>query len=376
MQQYDLAIVGAGVLGLAHAVHAAQSGLSVAVFDRSGVADGASVRNFGMLAIVAQRPGDELDSARRTLAHWQNFGAEAGITLRQAGCLFVGRTEQELAVLHECAANAGRHGQSFVPVAREDLGHYANGLRTDAALGGLWSKDAWKLDQRSAMAQLAQWLELRHGVTFYMGCEVRGIEAGVLDTAKGAVRAGRTVICGGSEFSRLFPDQFAASGVTTCQLQMLRTAPQPDGFQLSPFVLGGLSLPRYSAFADCPSLPDLRATLEQSRPREMINGIHLIAAQEDDGSITLGDSHHYGADAPPERLAEVDTLLLNEASALLALPDVTITQRWLGHYAHLAGKASLVLHPAQGVTAVTMVNGQGMTHGFALAEDVISELIG
>jgi FAD dependent oxidoreductase TIGR03364 len=376
MQQYDLAVVGGGIIGLAHALHGALAGLSVAVFERSAQADGASVRNFGMLAIVAQRPGDELDSARRTLAHWQRFGGAAGIALRQAGCLFVARTAQELAVMQECAASADQHGQSFAMVARDDLGRSAQGLRTDTALGGLWSEDAWKLDQRSALARLSVWLQRTQGVTFHMGCEVLGVLDGVLDTTAGPVRAGHTVICGGAEFARLFPADFAATGVTTCQLQMLRTAPQPGDYRLSPFVLGGLSLPRYTAFADCPSLADLRATLARTRGREIASGIHLIAAQEADGSITIGDSHHYGSDTPPERLEEVDQLMMQEAQALLALPDARIAQRWLGQYAHLPGQASLVLHPAPDVTAVTMTNGQGMTHGFAKGEDVIAQLFG
>jgi hypothetical protein len=58
------------------------------------------------------------------------------------------------------------------------------------------------------------------------------------------------------------------------------------------------------------------------------------------------------------------------------LPDARIAQRWLGQYAHLPGQASLVLHPAPDVTAVTMTNGQGMTHGFAKGEDVIAQLFG
>lgn len=239
MQHYDLAVVGAGIIGLAHALHGARAGLSVAVFERGATADGASVRNFGMLAIVAQRPGAELDSARRTLAQWQRFGAEAGITARQAGCLFVARTRQELTVMQECAAGAAQHGQSFVPVARDDLGRHASGLRPDTALGGLWSDDAWKLDQRSAMARLAVWLQRAHGVTFHMGCEVRGIDGGVLDTSAGPVRATQTVICGGSEFSRLFPQAYADTGVTTCQLQMLRTAPQPGGTPWRPSCWAG-----------------------------------------------------------------------------------------------------------------------------------------
>jgi len=42
----DTAIVGAGIVGLAHAYLAAKSGRKVAVFERNPAATGASVRNF------------------------------------------------------------------------------------------------------------------------------------------------------------------------------------------------------------------------------------------------------------------------------------------------------------------------------------------
>jgi len=47
--RYDDMVVGAGVLGLAHAYHLTRRGRRVAVFERSPTAVGASVRNFGML---------------------------------------------------------------------------------------------------------------------------------------------------------------------------------------------------------------------------------------------------------------------------------------------------------------------------------------
>jgi glycine/D-amino acid oxidase-like deaminating enzyme len=46
---YDLAIVGGGILGLAHAYQAARKGLRVAVFEGSQQAQGASTRNFGLI---------------------------------------------------------------------------------------------------------------------------------------------------------------------------------------------------------------------------------------------------------------------------------------------------------------------------------------
>ncbi len=371
MTQVNLAVVGAGILGLAHAYHAARAGLSVAVFERSGRANGASTRNFGMLAIAAQADGEESASALRTLDHWKTIAAQADIGLKQSGCLFLARVAEELDVIEEYAARLSAPGNRIIKPAQ--LANYSDGLNTGSILAALWNADAWKVDQRAAADKLALWLQREYGVTFHFDTEVTAIAPPEIETRTGGFRCDQAVVCGGSEFSTLFPDAFKRSGVTQCVLQMLRT--QPQKCTIGPFILGGLSLTRYNAFADCASLANLIDYQQRHYRSQLDHGIHVVAAQEADGSITIGDSHRYQQHSAESRMDDIDTLILHELNEMIALPDLQIQQRWLGHYASLPDSALLRLSPADRVTAVTVTNGQGMTHGLAVAEDTIRELI-
>ena len=376
MKYVDVAIVGAGIMGLAHAVHAVRSGLTVAVFERHPEARGASTRNFGMLAVVAQAPGKQLESARRALACWQEVALQAGIAIRRAGCLFLARAPEEMMVLEESAALNEDDAHSLELLSQKALSKYAPNLQSGLLLGGLWSPDAWKVDQRRALAKITNWLRREHEVSFHFATNVHAVTSGVLETSAGRFNSRQIIICGGDEFEALCPDIFRASGVKRCRLQMLRTAPQPVDWQLKPFILGGLSLPRYSLFETCPSLSALNDYQKRHYGSHLAHGVHIVACQEPDGSITIGDSHAYGDVLYNERSHEIDQLILNDLSGMISLPIPDVSERWMGRYAYLTHKDTLIVKPTNGVTAVTVTNGQGMTHSFSVAEDVIKDLIG
>src|SRR5271166_1550068 len=78
-RQADMAIVGAGILGLAHAYFAAKRGRSVVVFERTARAQGASVRNFGMIWPIGQRAGAVHQVATRSRQIWNEILDDAGL---------------------------------------------------------------------------------------------------------------------------------------------------------------------------------------------------------------------------------------------------------------------------------------------------------
>ena len=69
-QSYDLAVVGAGICGLAHALAAARRGKRVVVIDRDAQANGASIRNFGFITVTGQQAGDCWRRAKRSVEVW------------------------------------------------------------------------------------------------------------------------------------------------------------------------------------------------------------------------------------------------------------------------------------------------------------------
>src|SRR5260370_30726333 len=76
--RFDLAVVGAGIIGLATALAAVRRGLRVVVVDRDAQANGASVRNFGFITVTGQERVSMWSRARRTRDVCLEVAAAAG----------------------------------------------------------------------------------------------------------------------------------------------------------------------------------------------------------------------------------------------------------------------------------------------------------
>jgi D-hydroxyproline dehydrogenase subunit beta len=204
---------------------------------------------------------------------------------------------------------------------------------------------------------------------------VSAVEPGLLQTSVGTLRAEACVICPGDDFTGLFADRLAAyDGLTRCKLQMLRiAAPEPD-WHLPGAIMSDLGLVRYLGYAELPAAHALRARLETERADALANGVHLIVVQSADGSLVVGDSHHYAETPDPFAREHVEQLILDELQEVLAIPAPRVTERWIGTYASAPDRLVLVDRPDDRIRIVVVTSGTGASTAFAIAEETVAEL--
>ena len=368
--EFDLAVVGAGIVGLSCALAAARRGLKVVVIERNARARGASVRNFGLVTITGQDREAIWPRARRSREVWEEAAAKAGIPIVSRGLWAAARRPESAAVLEAFLRTDMAEGcRLLTPAAARQR---CPELQTAALEAVLWSPHELRVESRDALPRLADWLVRDYGVAFRWGTAVHGVDPPKLDTSRGPILAAAAVVCPGDDVATLFPERLAAAGIGRCTLQMMRL--ESPGFVLPGTVMSDLSLARYGGFASLPEAGALRRRLESEQALYLKHGIHLIVAQSADGSLVVGDSHHY--DAPPFADEEIYRLLLEEFEAATGRPAPAARQRWTGSYAVAEGGALLHDAPAPRVRLVTVTSGIGASTGFAIGEEVIEELFG
>jgi D-hydroxyproline dehydrogenase subunit beta len=373
-RKVDVAIVGAGILGLAHAYEAAKVGKSVVVLEKSPRAAGASVRNFGMVWPIGQPAGPMLAIALRSRELWLEILAKANLPRRETGSLHLTYRTDEAAVAQEFAELGPKLGYQCSWLKACEVKERSHAVEPDGLVGGLWSTTEFTVDPRQIIQSLPAFLEEQYKVQFVFGTAVTAIEHLVLQTGGGPWRAETVIVCGGDDFETLYPQHYAASGLTRCKLQMMRTAPQPDGWQLGPSLAAGLTLRFYPAFQVCKTLPALSRRIAEETPEFDRWGIHALVSQTADGALTLGDSHEYSLAVDIFNKDEIDEIILRYTRQFLRAPDLTVAERWYGVYAKHPEKPLVVMQPEDGVRIVASPGGSGMTLSFGVAEQSIREL--
>jgi FAD dependent oxidoreductase TIGR03364 len=361
MKNFDVVVVGAGMLGIAHAWAAAKRGLSVAVIERSRQAHGATIRNFGQVIVTGQAPGTMLSHARQARELWLDLAGKAGFHVRANGALVLARNADEADVLQEFADTRMRQEgyRADLLSGRDVAGLYGGRLAHHCA--ALQGHDDLQIYSREALPAITRYLAESLGVAFVTGTLARAAEGGLVCTSAGEFKGEHVFVCPGHDYLTLLPERFAPLNLEVTRLQMLRAAFETAPIALDRPLLTGLSCVHYGAFSDLPS------ALE--------NGIHLLISPTPYGELIIGDSHRYGQDAPPFNDEAVDDAMLDLASQALGA-RLRVLERWQGVYG-ARGPAPFSVMPVDPATTVAVMHsGVGMTVGLAIGERTVAGVLG
>lgn len=368
MKSTDITIVGAGIIGLAHAWVAHRNGLSVRVIEENSGVRGASIRNFGHCCITGQA-GHFEQLAENGRGLWLDASRDAGFWAQESGAYALAAGTEELEVLAEAQRHKGSDRIQLLDQAeaRSILGHDTK------AVGGAFLTQDLRVDPREAAPKLAAWLAAQEGVEILYNTRVTSLAEGRVVTTRGTFATGHTVVCTGHQLKGLLPELADAAAVRECSLNMaLVTAPQH--FRSDSAVLTGTSLLRYDAFASTRAADQLRERFEATHPELLAVGANCMFTRRPDGTLIVGDSHDYAQSVEPFQTESTTELLLQEIAGFLGVPKLTVLQRWQGIYASSDTRPLIVETLSPTITAVTVATGIGMTISFGLADENVARL--
>ena len=156
MNRVDVAVVGAGITGLAVARELRSRGVRVAVVEREGVAAGASgVQPGGVRQQWGTRVACRL--ARESVAFWREVSERLDprfpLELRACGYMFVAESDDTLGRLH---ANVDLQNEEGVPsrvVGPDEAAALVPGLEAGALAGAAWCADDGYFDRPQAVVE-------------------------------------------------------------------------------------------------------------------------------------------------------------------------------------------------------------------------------
>ena len=381
---YDLLVIGSGVLGTFHADHAAERGLKVAVLEKNGTPQDATVRNFGQIVPSGMDPEWQL-LGRRSLEIYHELQSQFDISAQHHGSIYVASDQEELTLLEELATlneAVGYRSELWNP--KQCRRHYPN-FNDDYCQGALFFPDEISVNPRLMITRLHQFMRDRKGVTFHyrhLATDIAREAGGVSNvscTNGQKFQAENVLICSGSEFQLLYPDLFLQSEIELVKLQMLRLKPQLLG-ALPGNILTGLSIRRYESFADCPSY---QKTIANQPPDSFAKkwGIHILFKQESDGGIILGDSHEYAPASHPDDLDfdlrdSINRFFISEGQKIMHLSDWDIETAWSGLYSQTKEPGGIFRRsPEERIHIATGIGGKGMTGSAGFAEKNLNTIL-
>jgi FAD dependent oxidoreductase TIGR03364 len=368
-------VVGAGIVGLATARALAEKGYQVKVIEKSQFALGASVRNFGMLWPVGQPDGHLYNRSVRTKAIWVDYLDAAKIPYNACGSLHLAYSKEEMNVVEDICQFFQSKNRPVSVINKDAVLANYNGINENGLLGALRSEDEIIIDPREGIKHLPAYLTQKYGVSFIWGTAITSVTSHAAFAGKTKYAADIVCVCSGQDFETLYPDQFKAQPIIKTKLQMMRFKHKDPNYKIGASVCGGLSLLHYKSFTASSALTKLRLKIEEEIPEYLKYGIHVMVSQNNQGELTVGDSHEYALDFEPFDKTEINEMILAYLKKFMHIDQWEMTQSWNGIYPIMTnGAAELFLNPEPGVYILNGIGGHGMTMSFGFAEEMIETI--
>ena len=232
--EVDVAVIGAGIIGISTAWFLAQSGLRVVVCEKGRVAGEQSSRNWGW---VRQQGRDEaeLPIMMESNRIWQGLGERVGEDLgfRQQGVMYIANDQKEVAEFEHWVELARRHDLLSKLLSPQQIQQRIPSLRGEWC-GGVITESDGRAEPFVAVPALARGCQ-RLGVAVIENCAVRDVSfsagqvSGVV-TEHSHIRC-QAVVCAGGAWSALLMGKLGYRfPQLTVRSTVARTAPMEEIF--------------------------------------------------------------------------------------------------------------------------------------------------
>jgi FAD dependent oxidoreductase TIGR03364 len=382
--QYDLIVIGGGILGTFHAYHALLRGKKVLQLEKDNFPVGATVRNFGQV-IPSGMTGEWFNYGLRSVEIYQEIQSEFDISVRKNGSVYIASDQDEQTLIHELKAYYDTLGYSHSLLNKEQVLNKYPSIKESYAKEALFFDQEISVEPNLMIHRLHEYMKTKfeHFTLLYdspvIDCYSASHNVEVRLTNGDKFKAAKAVLCNGYEFKLLFKDLFKESGQVISKLQMMRTAPVKN-IALAGNILTGLTIRRYESFEEyCPSFKTIPLPVHYEELKSY--GIHLLFKVAPDGSVIIGDSHEYAAATNFDELgfnlnSHINELMIAEASRIVNFDVRQIATTWAGFYPQHPEKHILEYDIDNRIHIRTCIGGKGMTASAGYAEQSIKQLFG
>ena len=179
----DIAVIGAGALGLSTALHCALRGRSVVVVDRAAAGSQASGRAAGLFKSVQADQARTL-LARRSIERAARFEEWAGVPLavQQTGSFLVARTAKHQAFLRAELAQSRQWGVDVREADTAELAERAVYYQPSGSERAVWCPEDMYIEEPGSLIQ-----------AYLSACRLHGVEILESEPATAVLTSGRRV---------------------------------------------------------------------------------------------------------------------------------------------------------------------------------------